>query len=91
MKIPKARLSDYLNQNEGGPDMVDYKEILKDYPDILLPDDVQKILQTGRNTVYLYLANGTIRSLKIGGKYRIPKIYLMEFIYPGMKFIQESE
>ena len=66
--------------------MVDYKEILKDYPDILLPDDVQKILQTGRNTVYLYLANGTIRSLKIGGKYRIPKLYLMEFIYPGMKF-----
>lgn len=71
--------------------MVDYKEILKDYPDILLPDDVQKILQTGRNTVYLYLANGTIRSLKIGGKYRIPKLYLMEFIYPGMKFTQESE
>lgn len=71
--------------------MVDYKELLKDYPDILLPDDVQKILQTGRNTVYLYLANGTIRSLKIGGKYRIPKFYLMEFIYPGMKFIQESE
>lgn len=71
--------------------MVDYNEILKDYPDILLPDDVQKILQTGRNTVYLYLANGTIRSLKIGGKYRIPKLYLMEFIYPGMKFTQESE
>lgn len=71
--------------------MVDYKELLKDYPDILLPDDVQKILQTGRNTVYLYLANGTIRSLKIGGKYRIPKLYLMEFIYPGMKFTQESE
>lgn len=71
--------------------MVDYKEILKDYPDILLPDDVQKILQTGRNTVYLYLANGTIRSLKIGGKYRIPKLYLMEFIYPGMKITQESE
>ena len=71
--------------------MVDYKELLKDYPDILLPDDVQKILQTGRNTVYLYLANGTIRSLKIGGKYRIPKLYLMEFIYPGMKITQESE
>ena len=71
--------------------MVDYNEILKDYPDILLPDDVQKILQTGRNTVYLYLANGTIRSLKIGGKYRIPKLYLMEFIYPGMKITQESE
>ncbi|MCR5293789.1 MAG: helix-turn-helix domain-containing protein [Lachnospiraceae bacterium] len=67
---------------------MDYKEILKDYPDILLPEDIQKILQTGRNTVYKYLADGTIRSLKIGGKYRIPKLYLLEFIYPDMK-IQE--
>lgn len=70
---------------------MDYREFLKEYPDILLPDDVQHILQTGRNTVYTYLSNGTIRSLKIGGKYRIPKLYLMEFIYPGMKFTQESE
>ena len=68
---------------------MDYREFLKEYPDILLPDDVQHILQTGRNTVYTYLSNGTIRSLKIGGKYRIPKLYLMEFIYPGIKFTQE--
>ena len=61
-------------------------ELLKGYSDILLPEDVQKILHAGRNTVYNYLANGTIRSLRIGKKYRIPKLYLLEFMYPTLKF-----
>ena len=62
------------------------KELLSEYNDILLPEDIQAILHTGRNTVYNYLAEGKIRSLKIGGKYRIPKLYLLEFIYPDIKF-----
>ncbi len=71
---------------------MEYKQMLTEYNDILLPEDVQKILQTGRNTVYSYLANGTIRSIKIGGKYRIPKLYLLEFIYPEISFnIEEDE
>ena len=65
---------------------MEYKQMLSEYNDILLPEDVQKILQTGRNTVYNYLAAGKIRSIKIGGKYRIPKLYLLEFIYPDIKF-----
>ncbi|MCR5776263.1 MAG: helix-turn-helix domain-containing protein [Lachnospiraceae bacterium] len=69
---------------------MEYAQLLKDYNDILLPEDVQKILQTGRNTVYNYLAEGKIKSLKIGGKYRIPKLYLLEFIYPDMDFTKEA-
>ena len=69
---------------------MEYAQILKDYNDILLPEDVHKILQTGRNTVYNYLAEGKIKSLKIGGKYRIPKLYLLEFIYPDMDFTKEA-
>lgn len=64
--------------------------ILSGYNDVLLPEDVQKILQTGRNTVYTYLAEGKIKSIRIGGKYRIPKLYLMEFMYPDMNF-EEAE
>ena len=67
-----------------------YTSILADYNDILLPEDVQKILKTGRNTVYKYLAEGRIRSLRIGGKYRIPKRYLLEFIYPDVDFSKEE-
>ena len=57
-------------------------DMLGDYNDILLPKDVQNILKVGRNTVYSYLANGTIKSIRIANKYRIPKKYLIEYLYP---------
>lgn len=66
------------------------QNLLDDYDDILVPEDVQQILHTGRNTVYKYLADGTIRSLKIGGKYRIPKLYLLEYIYPEINWGKEA-
>ena len=69
---------------------MEYEKILKEYGDILLPEDLQKILHTGRNTVYKYLADGTIKSLKIGGKYRVPKLDLLTFIYPDMNFVKEA-
>ncbi|MCR5232487.1 MAG: helix-turn-helix domain-containing protein [Lachnospiraceae bacterium] len=69
---------------------MEYTQMLSEYNDILLPEDVQKILQTGRNTVYNYLKKGTIRSLKIGGAYKIPKLYLLEFIYPDIEFTKEA-
>ena len=55
---------------------------LTEYGDILRPEDVQKILHVGRNTVYRYLAEGTIKSIRIGNQYRVPKLYLIDFIYP---------
>lgn len=68
---------------------MEYAKMLSEYKDVLLPEDIQKILHIGRNTVYKYLAEGKIRSIKIGKKYRIPKNYLLEFIYPDMKFNEE--
>ena len=68
-----------------------YTQMLTEYNDVLLPEDVQKILHTGRNTVYNYLSEGKIRSLKIGGKYKIPKLYLLAFIYPDIDFSEEAE
>ena len=66
-----------------------YDDMLKGYDDVLLPEDVQEILHIGRNTIYGYLADGIIKSLKIGGKYRIPKLYLLQFMYPD--FIQSQD
>ncbi len=57
------------------------EDFLKDYEDVLLPDDLMHILHTGRNTVYQYLAEGKIKSIRIAGKYRIPKRYLYDFFY----------
>lgn len=67
-----------------------YTEILGEYKDILLPEDIQVILHTGRNTVYDYLARGVIKSIKVGGKYRIPKLYLLEYMYPDKDFGKEE-
>ena len=55
---------------------------LSNYNDVLVPEDICKILHTGLNRVYEYLQDGTIRSIKIGRKYRIPKGYLIDYLYP---------
>lgn len=65
-------------------------ELFEGYDDVLLPEDIQKILHVGRNTVYRYLSDGSIRSIRIGGKYRIPKLYLAEFMYPNIKLTTEG-
>ena len=69
---------------------MEYRNMLAEYNDILKPEDVKKILRIGRNTVYDYLKNGTIKSIMIAGKYRIPKLYLLEFMYPDMEFVKEA-
>ncbi len=59
-----------------------YSQIFIGYKDVLSPDDVKEILGIGRNAVYKLLASGEIKSIMVGGKYRIPKIYLWNYIYP---------
>lgn len=56
-------------------------DILTGYRDVLLPEDVMQILKIGRNAIYKMLADGTIKSIRIGKKYRIPKKYLIDFLY----------
>ena len=58
------------------------KNTLSEYDDVLRPEDIQQILRIGRNTVYRYLADGEIKSIRIGNQYRIPKQYLIDFLYP---------
>ena len=70
--------------------MITNTQLLNGYSDVLRPEEVQEILQTGRNTVYNYLAEGKLLSIKVGGKYRIPKMYLLEFIYPDRNFTGED-
>lgn len=53
---------------------------LQDYEDVLTPKEVQHILQISRNTLYKRLSEGSIRSVRIGKFYRIPKTYLVEYL-----------
>lgn len=58
---------------------------LRDYPDVLSPEEVQSILHVGRTRAYKFLSSGTIKSIRIGRKYRIPKFYLYDYLYPTEK------
>ncbi len=50
------------------------------YPDVLTPDDLAEILRITRRRVYSLLSRGSIRSVIVGGKHRIPKMNVIEFI-----------
>lgn len=53
---------------------------LESYPDVLTPEEAMKVLCIGRNKIYELLQSGSLKSLKIGKQYRIPKKYILTFI-----------
>jgi len=57
-----------------------YCIVLKDYPDILDVKQVSVILGVSTKTVYRLLRENTIKSLKIGREFRIPKVNVMKYV-----------
>ena len=55
-------------------------EMFLDYPDVVTPNDLQKMLHIGRNTVYEILKNNSIKTIKIGKKYIIPKVNVIKYL-----------
>ena len=60
--------------------MNESKEMFREYPDILRIDEIQSMLQIGRNSAYDLLKQGLIKSIKIGKKYIIPKQSVIDFV-----------
>lgn len=54
--------------------------ILDNYSDVLTVVDLMSILHTGRTLTYKMLNDGTIKSVRAGRRYIIPKKYLEEFL-----------
>lgn len=50
------------------------------YKDILTVDEVCQALSAGKNSVYKMLKSGVIHYYKVGKKYLIPKICLIDFV-----------
>lgn len=50
------------------------------YKDILTVEDTCKALGIGKNGLYKLLQKGIIKSVRIGRKYYIPKVFLIDFI-----------
>lgn len=51
-----------------------------EYPDILTVSDLEKALDIGRNKAYYLVNHNLIKSIKIGNNYRIPKVYLIDYV-----------
>ena len=50
------------------------------YPDVVSVDEIQEMLRIGKNAVYQLLKEGTIRSIKVGKRYIVPKKFIIEFL-----------
>ena len=57
-----------------------YNLFLKEYPDVLTTKDLQNILGISGKTVFSLLHSGQIKSIKVGRNFRIPKIYLLQYL-----------
>ena len=58
--------------------MKQLKDMFSEYGDIVTVEEVMKMLQIGRVSVYQMLKSGEIRSLRVGKKYVIPKKSVIE-------------
>ncbi len=54
--------------------------MFENYNDVLTVNEVCNALSIGKNKLYQLLKSSTIKSIKIGKKYIIPKIYLIDYI-----------
>lgn len=54
--------------------------MLEKYRDILTINEICEILNIGKNAVYRLLKEDTIRNIKIGRKYIVPKQNLIEYL-----------
>lgn len=58
-----------------------YKLMFTEYPDIVDADQLGKMLGgVSVKTVYRLLKKGTIKSLHVGREYRIPKVFVIEYM-----------
>lgn len=55
--------------------------MFNEYPDIITVEQLQKILNIGRNTAYKLLQDNKIRSVRIGKVHKIPKLNVIEYLH----------
>ena len=61
------------------------EEMFNSYPDVLEVEEVQEMLRIGRNAIYKLLKKGDIKSLRVGKKYIIPKISVINFLTTALQ------
>lgn len=57
-----------------------YLEMFHEYPDVVNAKQLSQMLHISLKKCYQLLKDGEIKSIKIGSDYRIPKIYILEYL-----------
>lgn len=57
-----------------------YSLFFRDYPDVLTTKDTREILGVSNKTLLHLIHTEQLRSIKVGRSYRIPKLYLLQFL-----------
>lgn len=57
------------------------KLVFIDYPDLVTVEQLQTMLNINRHAAYDLIASGAVLSARIGRKYMIPKISIIEFLF----------
>lgn len=75
----KAEAQPPLQEDAALPSLTD-TVILSSYPDIGNPKDVSRALRVPETSVRELCRTGKLRAFKVGTLWKIPKIWLIEFI-----------
>lgn len=54
------------------------QKTIRQYPDLLTVKETAEILRCSLKSIYTYISHGDIYSVKIGGRYFVPKSRLFE-------------
>lgn len=60
--------------------MLTTENIFTEYPNIVTSEQLQEMIGVGRTKALKLLGSGEIKSVKIGNAYRIPKIYVIDYL-----------
>ena len=57
-----------------------YQLMFKNYPDIMDAAQMSEMLGINIKTGYALLKSGKIKSIRVGREYKIPKLYILEYM-----------
>ena len=67
-----------------------YQMMFPDYPDIVTVHQLQKMLGISRNLANELINDGEVQAIKIGNKYKIPKVSVINFVTEERKEVRQN-
>lgn len=55
-------------------------DVFKEYPDVVSIEQLQTMLNIGRNAAYKLVNTGEIKTIRVGKRYIIPKTSVISFV-----------